>query len=330
MEIQDRDQILTSMRGYQVPCILAAAVELDVFEALARSPLTAEQMSGRIQCDLRATATLLDALAGLGLLAKGGTRYTLPRAIQPFVIESSTESVVPMLRHQANCLRRWARLPWTVRTGRAADSEPSIRGEASDQAAFIGAMDVVSRVVADDLIREINPGGFQCILDLGGGPATWTLAWLRSEPKSRAILFDLPHVIPMTRERIAGTEFCERISLVPGDFYADPLPRGADLVWLSAIIHQNSRAENRSLYQKVANTLDHGGWIYIRDIVMGPSRTEPVAGTLFAINMLVATAGGTCYTFDEIQDDLASAGFTGTELVRRDDGMHSIVRARLG
>jgi hypothetical protein len=106
------------------------------------------------------------------------------------------------------------------------------------------------------------------------------------------------------------------------------LPSGADLAWVSAIIHQNSREENRALYRRVAEALGGGGQIFIRDFVMDDSRTVPAAGALFAVNMLVATPGGNTYTLSEIREDLESAGFTDVQLVRRDNGMHSVVRGR--
>jgi precorrin-6B methylase 2 len=329
MAIQTGEQLLELMRGYQVSCVVAAAVDLGVLNLLAQSPLTADETAGRLACDPRAMAILLDALAGLGLLSKTASRYAVPSGLQPFVLESSPQSVDAMLRHQANCLRRWARLPWVVKTGAAADAGTSLRGEAADRAAFIEAMDVINRDVADGLVREINPGDFRCVLDVGGGSGTWTLAWLRAAPAARAILFDLPPVIPLADQRLERSGLAERVELVAGDFYTDPLPRGADLAWVSAIIHQNSREENRALFRRIAEALDAGGWILIRDIVMDESRTAPVAGVLFAVNMLVATAGGNTYTLPEIAEDLAAAGFTGGQLVRRDEWMHSVVRARL-
>jgi hypothetical protein len=215
-----------------------------------------------------------------------------------------------MIRHQANCLRRWSRLPWTVHSGKPEYPRPSIRGEDADKASFIEAMHVVSRGVADKLVSEIHPGSVRCVLDLGGASGSWTLAWLAAEPQSRAIIFD-------------------RVELCAGDFYTDDLPKGADLAWVSAIIHQNSPDQNRALYRRIAAALAPQGWIYIRDIVMEPSRTAPVAGALFAVNMLSATVGGNCYSWTEIREDLQSAGFTDVQLVRRDEGMLSIVRARV-
>ena len=327
--IRDGEQILEMMRAYQLPCVLAAAADLDLFEKLAPAPRTAAEVATAAGCDLRAVTILLDALAALRVIVKQDEHYSIAPELAPFLCEAFPQSVIAMIRHQANCLRRWSRLPWTVHTGKPDYPGPSIRGEDADNASFIEAMNVVSRDVADKLVQEIHPGGVHCVLDLGGASGSWTLAWLKAEPESRAIIFDLPHVIPMARERFSTSPFAGRVELRAGDFFTDALPKGADLAWVSAIIHQNSSDQNRTLYRRIAAALEPNGWIYIRDIVMDPSHTTPVAGALFAVNMLSGTEGGNCYSRTEIQEDLQSAGFTDFQLVRRDQGMHSIVRARV-
>jgi SAM-dependent methyltransferase len=328
MAIENGDQLLAMMRGFQVPCVLAAGADLDVFNLLHAAPLAAGEVAERLQCDPRAMTILLDALCSIGVLVKSGDRYALAKNVAPYVIDDTSDSVAAMLRHQATCLRRWARLPWVVQTGGPAEVGPSVRGAEADQQSFIGAMHDVSNAVAGPLIREINPGGFHCVLDVGGGSGTWTLAWLQAEPAARAILFDLPSVIPLARDRMSSSGVAPRVELVAGDYHHDSLPRGADLVWLSAIIHQNSPDENRALYGRIAQSLEPGGRLLIRDIVMEPSRTAPPAGALFAVNMLVGTSGGGTYTLPEIHDDLQSAGFEQIELVRPDEGMHAVVSAR--
>lgn len=328
MEIRTGEQLLTLMRGFQVPCVLAAAADLDVFNTIGKSPLTAHETAARLGCDIRAMTILLDALASIDVLTKTEDRYSLAPGLAPFLIDSSPQSVAAMMRHHANCLRRWARLPWAVQSGGPVDAGPSIRGAEADHSAFIEAMHVVSIMVSEQLIEEINPRGFRCVLDIGGGSGTWTLNWLRAERAARAILFDLPAVIPMARERMAESGLADRVDLVAGDYNKDPLPRGADLVWVSAIIHQNSPAQNRSLYGRIAEAIEPGGLVLIRDVVMEESYTEPIAGALFAVNMLVATEGGNTFTLSEVRDDLESAGFADVRLIRRDEGMHSIVSAR--
>jgi precorrin-6B methylase 2 len=224
-------------------------------------------------------------------------------------------------------MRRWVRLAEVVQTGRPVERRPSIRGEAGDEAAFIGAMEVVSAPVAPGIIDELGPPDFSHLLDVGGASGTWTIAFLRANPRATATVFDLPHVIPMAEERLSETQMSGRVRLLAGDFLADPLPTGADLAWVSAIVHQNSREQNRHLFSSVADALEENGQILIRDVLMDRSRTSPASGALFAINMLVATEGGGTFTFDELREDLEAAGFADVDLLRRDEWMNSIIRA---
>ena len=162
---------------------------------------------------------------------------------------------------------------------------------------------------------------------MGGASGTWTLAFLRAVPAATATIFDLPDAIEQARARLAGTEFAARVTLVPGDFYVDQLPGGADFAWVSAICHQHSRRHNRELFAKVFKALLPGGRIAVRDIVMAPCRTKPLQGALFAINMLVNTESGGTFTFEEYAEDLQAAGFERPRLAVEDEAMSSVVVA---
>ena len=48
---------------------------------------------------------------------------------------------------------------------------------------------------------------------------------------------------------------------------------------------------------------------------------------MFAVNMLAATPGGNTYTFDEIKEALAAAGFDRVRLVQSGANMDGIVEA---
>lgn len=321
-------EILELGRSYQAACVLAAAADLDLFDVLAGGPSPAEDVARQIEGDLRATTILLDALAALGLITKSAGQYSLPAGIADCLTSASPKSVLAMAQHQANCLRRWAQLARTVHTGQPAEAGPSIRGQAADLAAFIGAMHNVSAPVASEVIRAIQPLQFNHLLDVGGASGTWTLAFLWACPSATATIFDLPEVLPMAERRLHEAGYADRVRLVPGDFMRDPLPAGADLIWISAIVHQNSRAQNRELFHNVFRALTPGGRIAIRDHVMDPTRTRPAAGALFAINMLVATEAGGTFTFDELKEDLGWAGFCDATLPRQDESMHCVVVAR--
>jgi predicted O-methyltransferase YrrM len=322
------DEVLELGRSYQGAAVLAAAAELELFTPLALRPMGAADLASALACDPRALTILLDALTALRILAKAGDRYSLEEGIKGLLTPSGPETVLAMAQHQANCLRNWAQLAKVVKAGRAAEKIPSVRGQAGDLESFIGATHNVSAPAAEEVIKAVQPLSFQHLLDIGGASGTWTMAFLRACPSGRATLFDLPRVIPMAKRRLQASGFAERVTLAAGDFMADALPAGADLVWVSAIVHQNSRAQNRSLFKKTFHVMQPGGRIAIRDIVMDESRTQPGAGALFAVNMLVATDGGGTYTLPELKEDLESAGFVEVRLVRRDEGMNAVLQAR--
>jgi len=321
------DGILAIVRGFQPACVIAAAAELDLFGALGDGPQSAQSLAENLHTDLRGVTILLDALTAMELLTADSGRYAPAPGAAEALCEGGERSVLAMVRHQVNCLRGWSQLARVVRDGGPADRTPSIRGAEADQAAFIEAMNVVSRPAAEPLVSAIGPPSFTHLLDVGGGPATWTIALLRAMGGATATLFDRPTSIPIARAHVAAASMEDRIRLVGGDFETDALPAGADLAWVSAIVHMNSRQENRDLLAKVYEALVPGGRVLIRDVVMDETRAQPTDGALFAVNMLVHTPGGGTFTFDELSEDLMAAGFVEPVLLREGQFMDSVIQA---
>jgi len=320
----DREELLNLGRNFMECRVLLSAAELDVFTLLAGEALTAEQVAGRLGLCVRGLTILLDALAAMELLSKRDGRYSCPPPLAQLLAADGPESVRPMLLHQANIWRRWSELTEIVR----GEVEPGHHIRTPEmQRAFIEAMEVVSRPLAPEIVAAVGPGSAQALLDVGGGPGTYTAAFLRAAPRMRATLFDLPEVIGIAREHLARAGVLDRVTLVGGDFTRDELPPGHDLALVSAIIHQNSPAENLDLYRRVFRALVPGGRIVVRDHVLEPDRTRPRRGAVFAINMLVSTVGGNCYTFAEIESGLTAAGFERVRLLSADERMNGLVEA---
>ncbi len=321
------ENLLNVVGGFHPACVLIAAAELDLFTLLHGQSMDAAGLAARAQADPRATTVLLDALVAMRLLQKRDGVYEVPTEVAELLTETGAQCRLGMVRHQGNCLRRWGQLAQVVRTGRPVEREVSVRGAEADLASFIRAMHEISDPVAATLVASLEPLPFRHLLDLGGASGTWTIPFLRRHPDALATIFDLPEVIPMAGELLQRMGLADRVRLVAGSFYTDDLPRGADLAWVSAIVHQNSRVQNRELFRKVFAALVPGGRILIRDFVMDETRTDPPGGAFFAVNMLVGTPGGGTFTFSELRDDLAAVGFVDARALRRGEGMDSVVSA---
>ena len=233
-----------------------------------------------------------------------------------------------MVMHMSHLWDNWGRLTDVVVHGAGSQVRPGLEMDDDARKAFIGAMHTIASTLAEDVAEHYDLSRFKRLLDIGGASGTYTLAFLKRNSAMTAVLFDLPTVVPLARERLSAEGILDRVQLVQGDFYRDPLPRGCDLALLSAIIHQNSPSENRSLYAKIHEALDPGGTLLIRDHIMDHERTAPPDGAMFALNMLVNTRGGDTYTFEEVRQTLVEAGFTDIAQVRSGERMDCLVEAK--
>ena len=315
------ESLLALSRAFQESRVLLTGAELDLFTLLSHEALPADAIAARLGADPRALTITLDALSAMELLVKEqGTYRTAPDAA--CLSTEAADSIHPMLLHAAALWDRWTGL-----TRKVGGTPLTARPPAEVTRAFICAMHVVSAPQAARLVAAVEPGSARRLLDVGGGPGTWTAAFLDVSPRLEATLFDLPPVIEIARQSLGEAGLVDRVTLVGGDFEKDELPAGHDLAWLSAIIHQNGPAQNDALYGRIFRALEPGGRLVLRDHVMEKDRTRPRAGALFAVNMLVGTALGGTYTFDEIRAGLERAGFVRVRLLREGERMDGLVEA---
>lgn len=323
------EQVLDVSGAFQECRILLTASELDLFSKLRDQPRTAEDLAAAEGWATRGLRILIDALTTMGFLIKSpdGT-YSVEPSLTSLLTRDGDETILPLVLHRVTMWESWSDLTHIVKTGEnrhRLDIESRPKGELE---AFIGAMHVIGLRMADSIAGSLDLTPYRKLLDLGGGSGTYTMAFLKQAPHMRATLFDLPAVIEMARARLGESGYLDRVRLVSGDYSTDELPFGHDLVLLSAIIHSNSRDENRELYCRIARTVEPGATLLIRDYIMDDSRTIPPDGAIFAVNMLAATQGGNSFTFNEVKEDLEQSGFEDVRMIREGTRMDQLVTAK--
>jgi ubiquinone/menaquinone biosynthesis C-methylase UbiE/predicted transcriptional regulator len=324
--MEGKQDIMAVARAFMRSRIILTAAELDLFTIIQDSPTSAEKIAEKHGLDTRALARVMECLVAFGLLDKDAEGYSLTDQGALFSSKHPASSL-PMLLHMSRLWENWSDLTGIVKKNNGPERKPGMPLDIESRRAFIGAMHVIGRTLSEDIAGDLDLSGYRKLLDIGGGSGTYTIAFLKSNPEMKAILFDLKEVIEMARERLSSEGFLDRTELIAGDFYADGLPEGCDLALLSAIIHQNSRQQNVELFKKAYRALDPGGMLLVRDHIMNEQRTWPAEGAMFAINMLVNTTGGDTYTFLEVEQDLREAGFKHVKLLRSGENMDSVVGA---
>ncbi len=308
------DELTAMLRGFQVSRVLLTGVELDVFSAV-EGGAAADEVAGRIDADPRATESLLNALAALGILEKRDGRFRNGEWAARYLRAGSPHDSRQALRHNIQLWPSWSTLTDCVRHGTAvAHQEMTERGEVWTEA-FIAAMHKNASVGARSVLGAVDLDGVTRVLDLGGGSGAYAMAFARARPELEVTVFDLPTVTPLTRRYLVGSGVETRVHTVEGDLRTDAYGTGFDMAFVSAICHMNDPGENVAMFRKVGDALEPGGRIVIQEFVLNPDKAGPRFGALFALNMLVGTKGGSAYSEGEYAAWLEEAGFAGVRRV---------------
>jgi len=309
------ESIRETIFGFQSSRILLTAYELGIFTVLGDGNKSSQKVAERLQTDARATDRLMNALTALGLLRKSGDNFSNTPLASQCLVKGRPEYLAGLM-HAVNLWDRWSTLTEAVRRGAGVSPyHESERGE-DWVVSFIAAMHERAIKQAPAAVTLLDLSGVSRVLDVGGGSGAFSMAFVHAKDSIKATVFDLPDVVPLTRNYIEQAGLTNKVDTSAGDYLTDDLGSGYDLVFLSAIVHSNSPDENRKLLRKCARALRSGGQVVVQDFIMNEDRTSPAHGALFALNMLVATEAGDTFTETEVQSWLEEAGFA--DILRKD------------
>lgn len=308
------DRIISMAAGFQYSKILLTANELGIFKALGEGSRTAGEVSGELKLDLEATGLLLGALVGLGLCHYKAGKFTNAADVKRYLARESEEGMSCITSHMNHMYESWLNLDRIVRKGRPKRvAPPKILLDRKRNRDFICGMFEIGLSTARMLAGKLDLKGARKMVDIGGGPAHYPIAFAARYPDIRFVVADYPNTIRVARAYVKKYGLGGRIKLARCEFFdADSLGLGDDfdVALLSQVLHAASDEKCRELLKKIYGILKPGGRIIINENARNRDGMSPPPPLIFAINMLVQNAGRT-FTVDELSAWLKDAGFKG-------------------
>ncbi|MBE0538925.1 MAG: acetylserotonin O-methyltransferase [Ignavibacterium sp.] len=311
-EIKSPEHIRRIAVSYQNSRILLTAFELKIFTIIDKHMMTSDEVSKKINADARATDRLMNALCGMGLLRKVKGKFYNTDLSSKYLVEGKPE-FMGNLYHTNQLWKTWSHLTDSVIKGTSFIGDQNKIEKAEWVEQFIAAMHYRGIKQGEILSMMIELGDVKKMLDVGGGSAAFSIEIVKKNPAIKAVVFDLPHVIPLTKKYVEQDGLLDNFDFIEGDYLNDDFKGGYDLILLSSIVHINSYQQNKMLVKKCSDALNKNGMLIISDFIMNDNRTEPFYGAVFSLNMLVGTVNGDTYTETEIREWYTSAGFTKIE-----------------
>lgn len=292
--------------------MLHAANRLDIFSKLDGREATAEEIARDCNSDRRGTGILLIACTSLGLLNCKEGKYSNNELSSAYLVRGRERYQGGIVSMFDDWYMPWAGLPESVITGKPAIHKPH---DISDETTRNYIMGMHHRGVGQAylLADTVDLKGRRQILDIAGGPGTFTIFLCKKTPGLKGIVFDLPQTLKITREIIKMFYAEDQVSTMEGDYLKDGFGSGHDAVLLSSMMNQESPEINKRTFKKAFDSMVKGGILILQEQMLNSDKTGPALSALIGVNQLIHTPAGAAYSDKEITGWLEEAGFRGVE-----------------
>jgi predicted O-methyltransferase YrrM len=295
--------------GYRASRILQTAIGVGLFTRLSGQCRTCESLAGLCSADLKLLEKVLIACCAMGLLEKKGAGYVNTALSEQYLVEGKPLYQGNIIAHSAGVWEFWNALPGQLATG----VTPPLDSAQTHRDFILGMENITMGGRGKLFTDHIDLTGRTQMLDVGGGPGTYSVLACEKYPNLKATVFDLPETIAITRQIISEKGLESQISVQEGNWETDTFGGGYDAVLMSNVLHGAGSSAATKL-RKAWDCLDAGGLLVIQEFLLNEDKTGPLIPALF--NVMVGA-----YSQAELFSVVEKAGFATPRLVLQDDAI---------
>jgi len=304
-----------TINAHQRTEALKAAIELEVFTAIGEGNATAAEIAKRCQTSEKGMRVLCDFLTTMEMLTKQGDRYalTLDSSVfldkrSPAYLGGATEFLCsPMLTQGFKQMTDAVR-----KGGTAIEGDGTIGPEHPIWVNFARGMAGLMSMPAQLMAKLVDPNADRKlkILDIAAGHGLFGIAFATQNKQVEVTAVDWKAVLEVAKENAQKAGVADRYSTIEGSAFDVDFGSGYDLVLLTNFLHHFDPPTCETLLRKVRAALADGGRAVTLEFVPNDDRVTPPEVAGFSLVMLVGTPSGDAYTFRELEQMFANAGFS--------------------
>lgn len=310
-------QLFDLLAGFTYTQTLLALVESEVLALLAQGPTNLATVCENARLSEAAGLQLLRAAVALDLVEEVAPGWWMLG--EQGAALSSNNGALAMIRHHKllyadladplALLRDDRQTPTTLSQFWTYAGTPEERSKDPQAAAAYSQLMASSQhLVAEQVLQAYNFAQHRNMLDIGGGHGAFLGAVARQYPALGLALFDLPQVASRSPESPHLQPHLARLAVHEGDFFADPIPEGFDLVSLVRVLHDHDDAPAQQLLCRIRESLAPGARLLIAEPMADTRQARAMGDAYFGL-YLWAMRSGRPRKASEIIAMLRRAGF---------------------
>ena len=308
------------MVGHWVSQALCVAAELGIADQMAAAPRDVSELAKAVSAHPGALFRLMRALASVGVFVEvAPRRFALTPVGDCLRATSPTSLRALALTVNSVDWAAWAEMRHSLRTGETAFQRVHQMGpfdyfrrnpeagKTFDEAmtGFV-TQNGAAIVEAYDFTRVLR------VIDVGGGVGTLMMSIRRSNPEVTGVVFDLPDVIAVAKQRVEHAGLAARCDCLGGSFF-ETIPADGDAYIMASIIHDWDADHCRRILATCRAAMPSSAKLLLLEMVIPPG-SDPFFGKLLDLEMLVCF-GGQERTEEEYRELLTATGFRLTRVI---------------
>lgn len=307
----DPSALMKLSTAYWDSQVLLTANRIRLFDVLAAAPLDAPAIAAALKTAPRPTRLLLKACVGLGLLEERPEGYCNSPLSAAFLVSGSPAYMGNAIRYSDNLYGAWGELETALREDRPTMAPETYLGrDAGKTRDFVYGMHDRALGIGRAMVGLVDLDGRRRMLDVGGGPGTYSALLAQRYPQLHSTVLDLPDVVAIAAEIVASLGVGDRVTTLAGDYMKTEFPGGMDVVLISGVFHRESEATCRDLIRRAGACLEPGGLLLISDVFTDAGGSQPVFAALFGLNMMISAPDGGVHADADVAGWMRDAGFS--------------------
>ncbi len=316
--------VMWMVRGAWVTMSIRAGCRLGVFDHLVE-PRSADWLADATTSDSGALTRLLRALTEIGLLdarddgtyvdTELGSTLTTghPRSLRSLALMQSWLPNVASWNHLDDAVRSGASVYERVN---GADPWEHLTAHPEQEAEFNRSMARRAEGQVAAIVAGIDLAPTETVVDVGGGRGAMLAGVLRAWPRLTGVVADRPDVAAEADAAFADAGLSDRAHGVGTDFF-ESVPSGADVYFLSNVLHDWDDDDCRRILGTVRSAMDAGSRLVLVERLLGvPGRSATDARDLAFVDLhMLVMFGARERTKAEYDALLVEAGFGPGELI---------------
>ena len=294
--------------------VLFSIFNIGIFELLEKKPASSENMAKSLGVPLEPLIRLADCGVILGFLVKKKGLYYNGSVPRQTLVKGKPGYMGNWLALAARWYHSFGKLTEAICSNTSTE-DVNFTNDSDYQYLFIKGMADYANYRGKDILNYLDLSRSERILDVGCGPAAYSVIFCRKYPDLSCVCLDLPHAVSIAEKYVADNKMENRISFISGDyknidFSGTGFNSAFDVAFLSHVLHQENRVNCIKLLKKAYTALKPGGIIVIQ--AMFPDH-KGFGSSFTALHDLLAFlvfSHGKNHTLSDTDAWLKAAGFT--------------------